>query len=117
DALNAIRERVVTTEVHPTTVTHVEATKLPCEWAIPAKSSDGVGFDPDKVNIQFSAAASSTALVRAAALESCRPDAWYFDDPAAPTRFVACPALCEQIKAASDAKIDVLLGCATRLPE
>jgi hypothetical protein len=116
DALNQIRDTVVTTEVHTEIVKHTEQTRLPCEWAIPAQP-DGQVFDRDKVNIRFSTASDETDFVRVASSDSCVANGWRFDNPAAPTRLLACPQTCDMIKTTPDAKIDVLLGCATLVPE
>jgi hypothetical protein len=115
-ALTAIRDSVVTTEVHTEIVTHLEETKLPCEWEIPSPP-DGQSFDRDKVNIRFSAAQIDTTFFRVAESSACRINGWHFDDAQAPKRLVACPETCDRIKATAEAKIDVLLGCATLFPQ
>ena len=115
-ALTSIRDTVVTTEVHTEIVKHVEQTSLPCEWEIPA-APIGQVFDRDKVNVRFSAGSTSNTFVRVPSSATCIDNGWHFDDAQAPKRLIACPAACERIKAAPDAKIDVLLGCATLLPQ
>ena len=115
-ALTAIRDTVVTTEVHTEIVTHVEETALPCEWEIPAPPVGQV-FDRDKVNVRFSTADTSSTFVRAASAAACIDNSWHFDDAQAPKRLVACPQTCDRIKATPEAKIDLLLGCATLLPQ
>jgi hypothetical protein len=115
DALNAIRDTVVTTETHTETVKQTQQTALPCEWAVPA-NSESMPFDSNKVNIRFSQGSAQTTFVRVNSADSCRDDAWYFDNASEPTRMLACPTTCDAIKASSDAKIDVLLGCATIVP-
>ena len=45
---------------------------------------------------------------------SAAHDGWYYDDPANPTRIVVCPDTCATLQSASDARVDVLLGCATQ---
>jgi len=40
-------------------------------------------------------------------------DAWYYDDPANPTRILACPQVCDQVKT-TDAQIDIVVGCESR---
>jgi len=115
-ALTKIRDTIVTTEVDTEIVTEIQTTTLPCQWAIPVNQSAQV-FDSNKVNIQFTSGGVSTTFVRAASVDACRADAWYYDDPGAPKSFIACPQTCEKIKAAAEAKIDVLLGCATLLPQ
>jgi hypothetical protein len=115
-ALNSIRDTVVTTVVHTEIVKHIEASTLPCEWEIPAPPA-GQTFDRDKVNIRFSTPASAVTFFRVPSSEDCRADGWRFDNALAPTRLMACPQTCDRIKATPEAKIDVLLGCATVVPQ
>lgn len=135
DALNTIREKVVTTETHAVThtvtrtvtrtvtktvtrtevVQQVHQTSLPCEWTIP-QSPDGETFDRDKVNIRLSTDDEDTTFVRVDSAAQCQAGAWYFDDPAAPTRLIACEQTCQQLENVTDARIDILLGCATITP-
>jgi hypothetical protein len=38
---------------------------------------------------------------------------WYYDNPAAPTKVILCPATCMTVQADSNAKVDVQFGCDT----
>ncbi|HKU39917.1 MAG TPA: vWA domain-containing protein [Polyangiales bacterium] len=116
DALTSIRDTVVKTEVHTVVETQVEETKLPCEWAIP-EQPEGEIFDRDKVNIRLTIGDTKTTFLRVPSAEACRADAWRFDDPKNPTRLLACPQTCERIEAEPQAKLEVLLGCATAVPQ
>jgi hypothetical protein len=40
-------------------------------------------------------------------------EGWYYDDPADPTRIIACPDTCEYFKADPDGSIAIQLGCET----
>ncbi len=40
--------------------------------------------------------------------------AWYYDDPVKPKSISLCPATCAKVQADPKAKIEILLGCATR---
>jgi hypothetical protein len=117
DTLSSIRDKVVTTETHTEVVKQVQSKALACEWTIP-KPSDGSSFDPNLVNVRLTAGELVQTLVRASTGDACRDNAWYFDNPSAPTRLVACPSVCSTIEAAgADAKIDILLGCPTIGPD
>jgi hypothetical protein len=37
-------------------------------------------------------------------------EGWYYDNDAAPTKVLSCPASCERFKA-TGGKVDVLFGC------
>lgn len=134
-ALNTIREKVITKEVklvtrwetktvtrqvthtvtRVKTVQHVEKSELPCTWAVPSSDS-GQEFDRNKVNIRLTSGSTQTTFVRVNSKEECRPNAWHFDDPSDPQSFVACEETCKDITGATDATIDILLGCATITP-
>jgi hypothetical protein len=135
DVLSSIREKVVTTVTHSEThveshvetheethqetrtevVKQVQHSALRCEWSIPA-STDGSQFDRDKVNIRLTTQDAQTTFVRVSSKDECVAGAWYFDDAAAPTRFIACDETCKALGAETDARIDILLGCATITP-
>lgn len=117
DALATIRDSVVTQTVHTERVKQVETVALSCEWAIPASSAEFHEFDRDKVNIRLSYAGESDMLVRVPSMEACNDHGWYYDDPESPSRFIACPTVCDAIEQAADAQVDILLGCQTWLPE
>ncbi|HET8933856.1 MAG TPA: vWA domain-containing protein [Polyangiales bacterium] len=134
-ALNKIRETTVTTETHTVTypvthtvtrpVTHtetrtethyeVEKTPVPCEWTIP-ESTDGP-FNKDKLNVRWSVDKQDTTLLRVGAQSDCREKGWYYDNPTSPERVIACGQTCDAIKAEEDSKVDILLGCATIVPD
>lgn len=134
-ALNKIRETTVTTETHTVTypvthtvtrpVTHqetrtethyeVQKTPLPCEWTIPA-ATDGQ-FNKDKVNVRWSVKDQETTLLRVAAEAACLAKGWYYDNPQDPKRVIACSQTCDAIKAEEDSQVDILLGCATIVPD
>jgi hypothetical protein len=117
DALAAIRDSVVTPTVHTELVKRVETVALGCEWSIPETSDEFRVFDRDKVNIRLSYAGQNSMLVRVPSLEACTDHGWYYDDPSSPSRFIACPTVCDAFEQAPDAQVDILLGCQTWLPE
>jgi hypothetical protein len=130
-ALNTIREKVVTKETHQEThqethpVTRTETrtevmsqvvkSAVPCEWSIPA-TTGGQTFDRDRVNVRLRTGDKQTTFVRVDSKDKCQPSAWYFDDANKPKRIIACEQSCQAITAAPDARIDILLGCATITP-
>jgi hypothetical protein len=89
---------------------------IPCEWGIPA-SQTSEKIDPTKLNVDFTNLTSGTTkplgIVSSAAACAGATDGWYYDNPTAPTRIIACPVLCDEIKA-TNAKVDIIVGCETR---
>lgn len=94
----------------------LETSKLSCDLPIPKPESGEL--DPDAVNVQIVANDVPTVLVKVPGPGSCGPSGgWYYDDDAAPTKVLLCPASCDQAQAAvgpgKTGKIEVLFGCAT----
>jgi hypothetical protein len=111
---HTVTNQVTRTITHIEYRTEVQTTPVPCEWGLPS-STEGA-FDRDKLNVRWSVADEKTTLLRVSSKADCRPDAWFYDDALHPTRVIACDQTCEQIKAAEDSSIDLLLGCATIVP-
>jgi hypothetical protein len=89
--------------------------QLACELAYPSSAES----DPTKVAVAFSATGQATQTLTQVTDESkCGsvPNAWYYDDPAQPTKILLCPSTCTAINAAPGAKIEALVGCKVAPP-
>jgi hypothetical protein len=98
----------------------IQASKpLDCQWPIPAPPP-GQSLEPGKVNVQFTdnSTGKTTMLYHVQDKAHCDPQkgGWYYDSDLNPTQVISCPASCTTIKAATDAKVDVLFGCKTQAP-
>jgi hypothetical protein len=109
-ALNAIRGTISKTVTK--TVTKTVPVPLDCEWVMPAPMGTREQ-DPEKVNVNFLSGGALTKLGKVGTQADCAnlQNAWYYDDPVKPTKLIACPATCNAIKASTDGKIDILVGC------
>jgi hypothetical protein len=85
-----------------------------CQYLIPAPAPPAV-IDYNKVNVQYTPGnGPPQALTNVANAAACPPaGGWYYDDNAAPTEILLCPASCTTVSADPAAKVQVLLGCAT----
>jgi hypothetical protein len=103
-ALNAIRATVTT------------QTKLPCQWFVPP-SPGGQTLDPNKVNLQFSPSpgAPPQPVGHVASQSDCAAagGGWYYDNPNAPTKVIACPETCTLLTNSKDGQVDLIFGCKT----
>jgi hypothetical protein len=103
-ALNAIRGTITT------------KTTLPCQWSVPP-SPGGQMLDPNKVNLHFTPAPGSPPqAVRQVGSESDCAAAgagWYYDNPSAPTKAIACPQTCTLLSNSRDGQVDLVFGCKT----
>lgn len=89
---------------------------LACEYLIPPPAM-GETIDFNKVNVQYvpGAGGAPKDILHAKTAADCDPatGGWYYDNNAAPTKIVICPATCTTIEADDMGKIDILLGCET----
>jgi hypothetical protein len=94
----------------------ITGTKLACEWAIPPPPA-GQMFDPKLVNVIYTPnGMASRDLFNVASAADCgMQGGWYYDDPAMPTKVLACPTTCTEIQADMKAKISVAFGCKTKV--
>jgi hypothetical protein len=91
----------------------IESVPLPCNYPIPMPP-DGETLDPEKVNMELTAQGTATKMVipRAPSEGDCMANqAWFYDDPAAPTQLLLCPATCELAQAGGT--VDIAFGCET----
>ncbi len=90
---------------------------LVCQYTIPVPAS-GKNLDYSKVNVNFKHGKESTPMFYVGTVDDCDPDTggWYYDtDPkqTAPTTIYACPSSCTAFQAASNASVEIALGCET----
>lgn len=82
---------------------------LGCDFAIP---DAGTPVDPSKVNVMLTLAGTPSSL---AYDEACSPSGgWHYDSPANPGRIVLCPSTCGEARASTNARLEVVFGCATK---
>jgi hypothetical protein len=88
---------------------------IPCAFLIPDPPM-GMTFDRDQVNVDHMPMGGATArFPRVDGEGACGTNtAWYYDDPAAPTTILLCPAACTAVTA-GPGTVTVALGCATLL--
>jgi hypothetical protein len=103
-----------------TTLKAIQGMSLDCSFPFPAPTDGGMA-NPAKINVNYtpSAPAGSAAVpfYRVDNEAACGTDAgWYYDNPMAPTTITLCPSSCEQVKADTNAKLDIQIGCDSRPP-
>jgi hypothetical protein len=97
-----------------TALNDIRGAALPCDYALP----DGGGNEVDstQVNLRYTApgATESTLLGWVPTSADCDPvkGGWYYDDPAVPSRLIACDLSCGTLKDAGG-EVSVVLGCPT----
>jgi hypothetical protein len=85
-----------------------------CEFTIPA------AIDFKNVNVRWTGPGGTTDVVYAGSADRCDPNrgGWYYDvDPAnaTPTRVRLCEATCNQVKGSGQARVELLVGCTTKI--
>ena len=93
----------------------ISGSALACEFEIP--TPDTGTLDPERVNVEFTPGTGAPQQVfKVDNLAACVPWGWYYDDPIKPTRILLCPDACTQVKADTNGRIDMILGCKSTLP-
>ncbi len=90
------------------------STPIACEWGIP-DPGEGKTLDPGRVNVRFGKDGLAETIYNVADQADCDASlgGWYYDDPTAPTRVVACDATCDEVSTTENGVIEILFGCQT----
>lgn len=88
--------------------------ELSCEYDIP-NPPEGETFDHEKVNVLVGTKAGQMELVPRARSACDGTVSWNYDDEAAPTKVVLCPAACDHVRSQAEATLAVEFGCETEL--
>lgn len=93
----------------------IESAPLPCDYPIPAPPS-GQTLDPNLVNMEFAPAGGAAELFpRADGAAACGTNvAWFYDNPAAPTRLQLCPSACDRVRSGDGGTINIAFGCESK---
>jgi hypothetical protein len=90
--------------------------KLGCEVGYPSSAE----ADPTKVAVTFTPkGGAAQTLTQVTDVSKCGSvaNAWYYDDPAKPTKIVLCPSMCGTANASTDGKLEALVGCKAAPPK
>jgi hypothetical protein len=91
---------------------------LACDFPVPTSTTAGDAIDPNLINVNFTTTAGGEVelgIVPSAA-DCGTQQAWYYDNPAMPTRIMLCPAACASVTGDLNASIAILAGCMPRIP-
>lgn len=90
-------------------------TRIPCRFEIPPPP-DGMSLDPNRVNVVFTPGTGGAPVTIPRASDGCASGrGWVYDDDAAPTQIILCPAECSIVEADEGGNVNVQFGCATIL--
>ena len=96
----------------------IQGSQVACTFQMPTMSTTGEKIDPTLVNVNYTPGDGSAAVTFGQVPKEgdCTPQkgGWYYDDPAKPTTVTLCPTTCSSVQADEKAKIEILLGCATK---
>jgi len=88
----------------------IRSTSVACAFPLPPAP----GLDPRRVNVQYTPTGSAKEMLFYVG-DASRCDAarggWHFDNPAAPSGILLCPATCDRVRA-SGGRLEILIGCA-----
>ena len=95
---------------------------LACEFQLPP-SPVGVDLEYLRVNVELTQGGSTQQLVYVAEQGRCDEAelGWYYDvvpgSDSEPTKILVCEDTCDTLGEATDAQVEIRLGCATRRPD
>ncbi|HVY46174.1 MAG TPA: vWA domain-containing protein [Minicystis sp.] len=97
----------------------IRGQSVSCDFTLPSMDSHGDPIDPSKVNVDYTPGSGGMdetfpQVPNAAACGN--GDGWYYDNPQAPTKITLCPHTCQTVQADAGAKIQIIFGCATKVP-
>ena len=96
----------------------IRGSQVACTFQMPTMSTTGEKIDPTLVNVNYTPGDGSPAVtfgqVPTAGDCTAQKGGWYYDDPIKPTTVTLCPSTCTSVQADDKAKIEILLGCATK---
>jgi len=90
---------------------------LPCDFPVPEATDNGKPIDTTLVNVTFSASnGTESTFTKVDDADHCATaSSWYYDHDTAPTRIYLCPSACSLASSEPSAKLEVLVGCKTKL--
>lgn len=89
-------------------IAQIRGTALGCTFALPDVA--GTKADKTKVNLELTVGGQTLGIKQAPS--GCGTlDGWYYDGE----NVELCPATCDTVKGAADARVDLVLGCATEI--
>lgn len=90
---------------------NIRQAALPCDYELPAGAEEDIANNT--INVRYTAPGDTQSLIGYVPDgASCDPTqgGWYYDDPNAPTRVVACPGSCQALQQ-QGGEVQVVLGC------
>ena len=93
----------------------IRGTALGCNYTIPIPTSGTPNYGEVNVRYTPSGGGAPELIPNVASASQCPAtgDAWYYDNPTAPTEIVLCPGTCKTVEADQGGDVEILLGCAT----
>jgi uncharacterized protein YegL len=91
----------------------IRGTAIPCDLDIPKPEAGQLDYT--LVNVVRTASGKKIVLPEVSGAAQCgnSPTGWYYDDPQKPTKIILCSSVCQDIRADSKGRIDVVFGCKT----
>lgn len=93
------------------TLNDIRGTALGCEYQMPTAEAGTVNPNLVKVTYTPGGATEPQEIPRVDGPALCVGDGWYYDDNAAPTKLIMCPATCDKMQADDEGEVQILLGC------
>jgi len=95
------------------TLIAIKGMALTCDLDVPMNDERGMEIDPHLINVNYTSGSGMPQELGyvGSAAECGNEQAWYFDNPTAPTKILLCDAACATVKADQMATLEILAGC------
>lgn len=93
----------------------IASSLLGCNYPLPAPPA-GQTLDVNAVNVNYTPAGGKETTLAYSA-DCANADGWHYDSTTAPKEVILCKNSCDTAQAAVGAKLDIIFGCATAVPD
>jgi hypothetical protein len=96
----------------------IQQTTVACSFAMPESPDSSEPLDPSKINVTYAGGGGGEPQIInqvGSEAECSASGGWYYDDPTDPAIIELCQTTCDAVQADEAAKINIVLGCATKV--
>jgi hypothetical protein len=97
----------------------IQGQALKCNLPVPTMDSNGKKIDPSYISVAYQSGqmGMSNDVSLVSSMDKCGSDqGWYFDNPAAPTQILLCPATCDTVTKDQQAQVEINVLCKMNQP-
>jgi Mg-chelatase subunit ChlD len=97
-----------------TALQNIRGQVLSCNFVMPSQRDPSQPINPNLVNVNYTPGGGGPAGIVGgvnSAADCTSAGGWYYDNPAAPTQIILCPATCSTVQSDPSPQIQIVIGC------